>query len=100
MDVADLNHRTDWAFWAAAWDAAAAIAADDGKSSHYEVLAAPVTAVLPYLLRGKRSVQIPAQRPGRQAGARRDAARRGRARAGYPRQHPLPEATARDAEAR
>src|SRR5215475_12451305 len=28
MDIASLNRRTDWAFWAAAWDTAAAIAAD------------------------------------------------------------------------
>jgi hypothetical protein len=34
MEVARRLRRPDWAFWAAAWDAAAAIAADDWIGSH------------------------------------------------------------------
>src|SRR5215470_10284539 len=46
MDVAYMYNQTDWAFWAAAWDAAAAIAAGDGPTREYEILTAPVTTVL------------------------------------------------------
>jgi hypothetical protein len=69
MDVAYMHHRTDWAFWAAAWDAAAAIAADDDSGSEYDILTAPLMTVLPSLSQG-RGVRIPAQRSRRQRGAR------------------------------
>jgi hypothetical protein len=70
MDVADMHHRTDWAFWAAAWDAAAAIAADDDSGSQYDILTAPLMTVLPSLSHGRGGFRIPAQRSRRQRGAR------------------------------
>jgi len=69
MDVAYTHHRTDWAFWAAASDAAAAIAADDHSGSEYDILTAPLMTVLPSLSHS-RFVRIPAQRSRRQRGAR------------------------------
>jgi len=75
MDVAHLYHRTDWAFWAAAWDAAAAIAADDGKSQRYEILTGPLTTVLSSLSRERGGAQVPAQRGKRRADASRDKGR-------------------------
>jgi hypothetical protein len=59
MDTARNLHRTDWAFWAAAWDAAAAVAAADVIGSHFDVLAAPVAQVMPSL------AQVAAQSPAR-----------------------------------
>src|SRR5215469_9089083 len=49
MDTARNLHRTDWALWAAAWDAAAAVAAADVIGSYFGVLAAPVAQVMPSL---------------------------------------------------
>jgi len=69
MDVANMHHRTDWAFWAAAWDAAAAIAAGDNGGSEYDILTAPLMTVLPSLSQGG-GVRIPTQRSGRQRGTR------------------------------
>jgi hypothetical protein len=40
-------HRTDWAFWAAACDAGAALAAGDRIGRHYETLVAPFAQVVP-----------------------------------------------------
>ncbi|MFI1564247.1 hypothetical protein ACH4ZX_14530 [Streptomyces sp. NPDC020490] len=49
LDTA-LNHqRHDWAFWAAVWDAVMAIAVCDRIGGHYDVLIAPVAAVMPSL---------------------------------------------------
>lgn len=62
MDVAQVLNITDWAFWAAAWDAAAAIAGADHIGSHYDLLAAPLGTVMPSLSLGRGDVQIPAQR--------------------------------------
>ena len=42
-------HRTDWAFWAAASDAAAAVAAGDRLGHHYDTLTAPLAQVMPSL---------------------------------------------------
>src|SRR5215472_1859093 len=83
MDVAQVLHRADWAFWAAAWDAAAAIAAEERIGGHYDVLIAPVAAVMPSLSQGRGSVQVPAQRAGRQAEPKRAGTGR-RRRAGIP----------------
>jgi hypothetical protein len=69
MDVANMHHRTDWAFWAAAWDAAAAIAAEN-SGSEYDILTAPLMTVLPSLSDSRSGVRIPAQRSRRQRGAR------------------------------
>jgi hypothetical protein len=63
MDTARNLHRTDWAFWAAAWDAAAAVAAADVLGSHFDVLAAPVAEVMPSLAQGQVSAQSPARVP-------------------------------------
>ncbi|HZC25883.1 MAG TPA: hypothetical protein VE287_02600 [Actinopolymorphaceae bacterium] len=52
MDVARRHQCSDWAFWAAAWDAAAAVAACDRiDAHHHEVLVGPVASVLPWLTR-------------------------------------------------
>ncbi len=52
MDVARRNQSTDWAFWAAAWDAAAAVAACDRIDvHHHQVLIGPVARVFPWLSR-------------------------------------------------
>jgi len=59
MDTARNLNRTDWAFWAAAWDAAAAVAAADVIGSYFDVLAAPVAQVMPSL------AQVAAQSPAR-----------------------------------
>lgn len=63
MDTARNLHRTDWAFWAAAWDVAAAIAAGDKIGTYYDILAAPVAEVMPSLAPGPASAQGPARIP-------------------------------------
>ena len=62
MDAAYLLHRVDWAFWAAAWDAAAAIAAEERIGSGYYVLARPLATVMPSLLETAAGARVPAQR--------------------------------------
>jgi hypothetical protein len=53
MAAAVRNGRTDWAFWAAAWDAAAAVAALGRISEHhYRVLAGPMAGAMPWLAEG------------------------------------------------
>ena len=47
MGMAVKLDRPDWAFWAAAHDAAAAIAAGDRIGRHYHTLTAPFTVVIP-----------------------------------------------------
>ena len=47
--------RVDWAFWAAASDAAAAVAAGDRMGCHYHTLTAPLAAVMPSLAAGPAS---------------------------------------------
>ena len=42
-------HRMDWAFWAAASDAAAAVAAGPRIGPPYDTLTAPLAAVMPAL---------------------------------------------------
>jgi hypothetical protein len=42
--------RLDWAFWAAASDAAAAVAAGARLGRHYDTLTAPLVAVMPALV--------------------------------------------------
>ena len=48
-DTAHRLNRSDWAFWAAAADAATAIAAGHRIGVHYSKLIAPLTAVMPSL---------------------------------------------------
>jgi hypothetical protein len=62
MDAAYLLHRTDWAFWAAAWDAAAAIAAEERLGNGYYVLTGPLRAVMPSLSPGRSGANVPTQR--------------------------------------
>ncbi|HEY2306421.1 MAG TPA: hypothetical protein VGI05_11130, partial [Streptosporangiaceae bacterium] len=45
LDAASRYHWPDWAFWAAAADAAAAIAARDWIGRHYQTLISPLAAV-------------------------------------------------------
>jgi hypothetical protein len=53
MSIAYSRHRPDWAFWTAVWDAAAAIAAGDRIGKNYDVLTAPLAAVMPPLTRAR-----------------------------------------------
>jgi hypothetical protein len=62
MDAAYLLHRVDWAFWAAAWDAAAAIAAEERIGSGYHVLVRPLATVMPSLSDSSMGARVPAQR--------------------------------------
>jgi hypothetical protein len=62
MDTARRLLRPDWAFWAAAWDAAAAIIADDRIGRHYHVLTAPLATVMPSLARARYAAHAPAPR--------------------------------------
>jgi len=76
MEVAGGLRRTDWSFWAAASDAAAAMTADDLADSDYETLTGPLAAVVPPLARAgsERRYNVPVQ-------ARRSAAQRSSQRA-------------------
>jgi thioesterase domain-containing protein len=49
MSIAYSKQRPDWAFWTAVWDAAAAIAAGERIGKYYDVLTAPLAAVMPRL---------------------------------------------------
>ena len=61
LDAASRYHWPDWEFWAAASDAAAAIAARDRIGRHYEVLISPLAAVMPWLLPGDGEVRSGAE---------------------------------------
>ena len=49
MQTARAAGQDDWAFWAAAWDAAAAVAADDLADGDYQTLTHPLGTVMPAL---------------------------------------------------
>ena len=49
LETARRLHRADWAFWAAACDAGAAVAAGARLGSHYDTLVAPLAEVMPAL---------------------------------------------------
>jgi hypothetical protein len=51
LEAARRLHRSDWAFWAAACDAAAAVAAGAQISQDFESLVAPFATVVPALVR-------------------------------------------------
>jgi hypothetical protein len=51
LEAARRIHRSDWAFWAAACDAAAAVAAGSLASQDFETLVAPFATVVPGLVR-------------------------------------------------
>jgi hypothetical protein len=53
MSIAHSRGRPDWAFWTAVWDAAAAIAAGERIGKYYDVLTAPLVAVMPRLAQGR-----------------------------------------------
>ena len=63
MEVAGGLRKTDWSFWAAASDAAAAMTADDLAASDYETLTGPLAVVVPPLAREgpDRGYAVPAQ---------------------------------------
>jgi hypothetical protein len=71
METARSLGRNDWAFWAAAWDAGAAITADDLPESDYETLTCPLRTVMPALKRGGAEDWgwVPGQRVGQGATA-------------------------------
>lgn len=53
MAAAARHRRTDWAFWAAAWDAAAGVAACGRiEESDYRVLVNPLARAMPWLAAG------------------------------------------------
>ncbi|REF37557.1 hypothetical protein [Thermasporomyces composti] len=50
IDVANRSHTADWAFWAATWDAAIAVAlCGRVDADHYETLVGPVAHALPWI---------------------------------------------------
>jgi hypothetical protein len=49
LEIARRMDRTDWAFWAAACDAGAAVAAGRAIGHHYDTLVGPFAQVLPAL---------------------------------------------------
>ena len=49
LETARRLHRADWAFWAAACDAGAAVAAGARLGTHYDTLVAPLAEVMPAL---------------------------------------------------
>jgi hypothetical protein len=49
LECARRTHRMDWAFWAAACDAAAAVAAGVRIGRHYDTLLAPFATAVPAL---------------------------------------------------
>lgn len=49
LETARRMHRTDWAFWAAACDAGAAVAAGSRIGRHYDTLVAPFAEVMQLL---------------------------------------------------
>jgi hypothetical protein len=49
MQSARVAGHDDWAFWAAAWDAAAAVAVDDLADGDYQTLTRPLGTVMPAL---------------------------------------------------
>ena len=51
IDAASRLDRPDWAFWAAAHEAAAAIAASDRIGCHFHTLTGPFATVMPSLAR-------------------------------------------------
>ena len=51
METARRLGRSDWAFWAAAWDAGAAITADGLSEGDYQTLTCPLGTVIPALKR-------------------------------------------------
>ena len=57
METGRRMRRTDWAFWAAACDAGAAVAAGARIGRHYDTLIAPLAEVIPALARGP--IQLP-----------------------------------------
>ena len=57
MDAASRYHCPDSAFWAAAGDAGAALAAGDRIGCHYETLICPLAAVMPWLPQGHGEVE-------------------------------------------
>jgi hypothetical protein len=46
LETARRLHRADWAFWAAACDAGAAVAAGARLGRHYDILVAPLAEVM------------------------------------------------------
>jgi hypothetical protein len=52
LAAAHRMQRLDWAFWAAASDAAAAVAAGPGIGQPYQTLTAPLAGVMPALVAG------------------------------------------------
>jgi hypothetical protein len=54
-------HRVDWAFWAAAYDAGAAVVAGPRIGRHYDTLVAPLAAIMPALASGSTAAGQPPQ---------------------------------------
>jgi hypothetical protein len=68
LETAHRMHRTDWAFWAAACDAGAAVAAEARIGRHFDTLIAPFAEVIPALAcpaPDSAAVSAAATRPGR-----------------------------------
>jgi len=70
IDAAYLLQRADWAFWAAAWDTAAAIAAEERIGASYYVLTRPLMTVMPSLSEIPDHARVPTQRVRKRGGER------------------------------
>lgn len=57
LETAHRMDRVDWAFWAAACDAGAAIAAGKRIGEHYDTLVAPFAPVVPVVAVGPVSIR-------------------------------------------
>ena len=65
LETARRMDRRDWAFWAAACDAGAAVAVGERIGGHYKTLVAPFAAVVPVLADGPApKLTRPARRSG------------------------------------
>ena len=55
LEIAARMNRADWAFWAAAYDAGAAVAAGERIGGPYDALITPFAGVVPFLSGGTGS---------------------------------------------
>lgn len=56
LGVARHRQRQNWAFWAAAWDAAAGVAVGDRIGARYHTLVGPFAAIMPALAHSRADV--------------------------------------------
>ena len=62
LHTAQHRRRLNWAFWAAAWDAAAGVAVGDRIGARYHTLVGPFAVIMPALARSRRD-ELAGRRP-------------------------------------